>query len=269
MPSVLSMPGLDTVRLRLELLYGLTRREVLGRYRGSFFGLVWSLLAPLLMLAVYTFAFHELLGARWPGAEGRQGFATMMFAGLVVHGLLAECLVRSTDAVSRNPNFVKRVVFPLSVLPLVTVFTGVFHASLSFATLCAVSIVSGHALSWTTVFVPLIVAPYIVLLCGLSWFLAAIGVYIRDIVQLSSLLATALLFLSPVFYPATAIPERYRVLANANPVTVIVEQTRRVMFLGHAPDWAALGWYSVVAMLVAILGFWVFRSLRHGYADVL
>jgi lipopolysaccharide transport system permease protein len=262
------MPSLGKTRLRLELLYGLTRREVLGRYRGSFFGLMWSLLAPLLMLGVYTFAFHELLGARWPGTEGRQGFATMMFAGLIIHGLLSECLVKSTDAISGNPNFVKRVVFPLTMLPLVPVFTALFHAALSFMTLCAITLLSGQSLTWTAVFLPLIVAPYVLFLCGLSWFLAAIGVYIRDIVQLSSMLSMAFLFLSPIFYPATAIPERYRALANANPVTIIVEQTRGALFLGEVPDWWALGCYSAVAVLAAAAGLWVFRSLRRGFADV-
>lgn len=263
------MPSLPTIRLRLELLYGLTKREVLGRYRGSFFGLVWSLLAPLLMLGVFTFAFHELLGARWPGVDSRHGFATMMFAGLIVHGLLAECLIKSTDVISGNPNFVKRVVFPLTMLPLVPVFTALFHASLSFLMLCAITLLSGKALSWTAVFLPLIVAPYVIFLCGLSWFLAAIGVYIRDIVQLSSMLSMAFLFLSPIFYPASAIPERYQALASFNPITLIVEQARAVLFMGSMPDWWGLGSYTVVAVFLAVVGLWVFTSLRRGFADVL
>ena len=262
------IPSFSRARFRLELLYGLTKREVLGRYRGSFFGLVWSLLGPLLMLGVYTFAFHELLGARWPGTD-RQGFATMMFAGLIIHGLMSECLIKSTDAIAGNPNFVKRVVFPLTVLPLVPVFTALFHALLSFATLCVITILSGQSLTWTAVFLPLIVAPYVLFLCGLSWFLAAIGVYIRDVVQLSSMLSMAFLFLSPVFYPATSIPERYRALANLNPLTIIVEQARAALFLGEAPHWFSLGWYTGYAILTAVLGLWVFRSLRRGFADVL
>ena len=247
----------------------MTKREVLGRYRGSFFGLVWSLLSPLLMLGVYTFAFHELLGARWPGTEGRQGFATMMFAGLIIHGLLGECLIRSPDAIAGNPNFVKRVVFPLTILPLVPVFTALFHASLSFLTLCAITLLSGKALSWTAIFLPVIVAPYVLFLCGLSWFIAAIGVYIRDVVQLSAMLSMAFLFLSPIFYPATAIPERYKALANFNPITIIVEQARGALFMGDMPDWWELGCYTAISLLVAVAGLWVFRSLRRGFADVL
>lgn len=262
------MLSIDKSRLRLELLYGLTKREVLGRYRGSFFGLVWSLLAPLLMLGVYTFAFHELLGARWPGVEGRQGFATMMFAGLIVHGILGESLTRSPAAIAGNPNFVKRVVFPLTILPLTPVFTALFHACLSFLALVAITVAAGNGLAWTAIFVPLILAPYVVLLCGVSWFMAAIGVYIRDIAQLSSMLSMALLFLSPIFYPASAIPAHYRSLANLNPITMIVEQVRGALFLGAVPDWTSLLAYALVSLLVAGFGLWVFRSLRKGFADV-
>lgn len=245
------------------------KREVLGRYRGSFFGLAWSLLSPLLMLGVYTFAFHELLGARWPGTEGRQGFATMMFTGLIIHGLLGECLTRSPAAIAGSPNFVKRVVFPLTILPLVPVFTALFHASLSFLTLGAIVLLSGNKLSWTAIFLPLIVAPYVIFLCGLSWFMAAIGVYIRDVVQVSGMLSMAFLFLSPIFYPATAIPEQYKALADLNPITMIVEQARGALFMGNIPDWWGLGSYAAISLLAAMAGFWVFRSLRRGFSDVL
>lgn len=264
--------GTDTtaeLRFRLELLASMTRREVLGRYRGSFFGIFWSLLSPLILLVIFTFAFHELMGARWPGVEGRRGFATMVFAGMVIHSLFSECLTRAPAAVTGHPNFVKKVVFPLTVLPLVPVTTSLFHAVLSLALLAAIVLIGGGTLHATALFLPLVLAPYVLLLCGIAWLLAAVGVFVRDIVQLGGMVSMALLFLSPVFYPASVIPTRYATLAALNPLTLIVEQSRAVLFFGRMPDWEALGLYSAIAMLVSLAGLGVFRKLRRGFADVL
>lgn len=257
------------LKFRIELLRGLVWREVLGRYRGSFFGVAWSLISPLVLLGIYTFAFHDLFGARWPGMPSRHGFATMMFAGLIVHGLLSECLLRSPLAVASNPSFVKKVVFPLTVLPLVPVGSGLFHAALSLSMLVLVALLGGQAITWTVVFVPLVLAPFIVLLCGLSWLLSAIGVYIRDLNQLGGMIATVLLFLSPVFIPESAMPPKYAQWVYANPITLIVVDLRKVMFKAEMPDFLALGIYTVLACAFAALSLMVFRKLRNGFGDIL
>lgn len=259
----------ERLRFRLELLTGMVRRDVLGRYRGSLFGVGWSLLSPLLMLVVYTIAFHELLGARWPGAEGRAGFAVMVFTGLMLHGMLAEVLVRAPSAVAGQPNFVKKLVFPLTVLPLVTLGSALFHALLGLAVLVLSPLAGGPGLHPTALLLPIILVPYLILLSGLGWALSAIGVYVRDIAQLGGLVATVLLFLSPIFFPATVIPPAYRGIVALNPLTFVVESTRGLLFEGRFPELWALGLYSLVALLVAAGGLALFRKLRPGFGDVL
>lgn len=254
---------------RLELLFGMVRRDVLGRYRGSLFGAAWSLVSPLLMLGVYTIAFHELLGARWPGASGRAGFAVMVFVGLMFHGMLAEVLGRAPTAVAGQPNFVKKLVFPLTVLPLVTLGSALFHALLGFAILMASPLFGGPGIQPTALLLPLLLFPYLLLLSGIGWTLAAVGVYIRDIAQLGGLIATILLFLSPIFFPITAIPEKYRGFVALNPLTFVVESARGLMFDGTMPDLLSFAVYSVVSVLVAFAGLAVFRRLRPGFGDVL
>ena len=271
MPAVMRNTGVRFERLwfRVELLFGMIKREVLGRYRGSLFGVAWSLLSPVLMLMVYTFAFHELLGARWPGVSGRAGFAAMVFAGMLLHAPLAEVLIRSPQAIGGQPNFVKKLVFPLTVLPLVTVGTALFHALLGLSVLLLAPLVGGPPLTWTAVFLPVILVPFLVLLAGLSWGLAAIGVYVRDINQLGGLAATILLFLSPIFYPLDALPSKYASLVSLNPLTFMVETTRELLFEGRIPNIGALLVYTAVACVVALIGLQTFRRLRPGFGDVL
>lgn len=257
------------IRYRAELLSGLVRREVLGRYRGSLFGVAWSLLAPVLMLVVYTIAFHELLGARWPGVDGRAGFAAMVFAGLLMHGMLAEVLVRAPVAVAGQPNFVTRVVFPLALLPLVPVGAALVHSLLGLLVLATAAAFAGPGLHATAVLVPVVLLPFVVMLSGLAWLLGAIGVYVRDISQLGGVLATVLLFLSPVFFPVDTLPDPYRQWVAANPLAWVVEAVRGLMFDGTLPAPGATLAYSASALVVAAAGLAVFRRLRPGFGDVL
>ena len=261
--------GAERLRFRIELLAGMIRREVLGKYRESYFGLVWSIISPLLMLALYTFAFHDLLGARWAGVEGRSGFATMVFAGLIVHGLLAETLVRAPVAVAGQANYVKKLVFPLTVLPLLPVGTALFHACLALVVLLVIAPFGGQPVQWTGLAVPLLLAPYLLGLCGLAWGLAAVGVYVRDIAQLGTMVATVMLFLSPIFFPASTIPEKYSWLVQLNPLTFVVESLRGALFDGVLPAFADYALHAGGCVLAAAVGLLVFRRLRPGFGDVL
>lgn len=264
-----SRARIESLRFRFELLLGLVRRDVLGRYRGSLFGVAWSLVSPLLLLVVYTVAFHELLGARWPGIDTRGGFAMMVFTGMVFHGLVAEVLVRAPMAVAGQPNFVKKLLFPLTVLPLVTLGSALFHAVLGLLVLALGSLATGQALHWTALLVPLVIAPYLLLLAGIAWLLSSMGVYVRDISQLGGLIATILLFLSPIFYPASVIPDKYLIVVSLNPITFVVESARGLLFDGVLPSAGAFSIYTLVALIVAATGLAVFRRLRPGFGDVL
>ncbi len=254
-----------------DLLGILTRREISGRYRGSFLGGLWPVLTPLIMLGVYTFVFGLILPSRWPGAEG-QGmglFALRLLSGMLVHGLLAEVLAKAPALITSQPNYVTKMVFPLETLAGVTVLTAMFHLGLGVLVLLLINGMVGTGLAWAQLSLPVLLAPFCLLLLGLAWIVAALGVYIRDLNQLMGPVVTAMMFLAPVFYPRSALPGEMQPWLALNPITIPIEQLRRVLFEGLWPDWASLGQYSVVAIIVCMLGLWAFSTLRKGFADVL
>lgn len=252
------------------LVIASAKREVLGRYRGSALGLLWSFFNPLLMLAVYTFVFSEVFKARWnASSDSKTEFALVLFAGLLIFNLFGECINRSPGLVLSNVNYVKKVVFPLEILPFVALLSSLFHASISLAVwLLAYGFLVGmpHA---TALYLPVILVPFLLLILGLSWALASFGVYLRDVAQFIGILTTALMFLSPIFYPASSLPEAYREWLYFNPLTPVIEQTRAVLYWGHAPDFALLAIYWVATSFIAWLGFAWFQKTRKGFADVL
>jgi len=253
-----------------QLLGQLTRREVLGRYRGSLMGLAWSFFNPLLMLAVYTFVFSVVFDARWGTGEptSRVQFALVLFVGVIVHGVISEGINKAPALILGNASYVKRVIFPLEILPWVVVGSAIFHAIISLAILLVAQLLFGGGIPATALWLPLVLLPIVPMTMGLTWLLAATGVFIRDIAQLTGIITTVLMFMAPVFYPISALPEQYRKWLYLNPITYIIEQARAVLFAGSAPDWPGLTLYSVVALLVAAAGFWWFQMTRKGFADV-
>lgn len=253
-----------------ELINASAKREVLGRYRGSALGLLWSFFNPIFMLAVYTFVFSLVFKARWStGSDSKTEFALVLFAGLIVFNLFAECVNRAPGAILSNVNYVKKVVFPLEILPVVTLLSALFHGLISLAVwLLAYLMFFGlpHA---TVLYLPLVTLPLFLLIMGLSWALTSLGVYLRDVSQFIGVITTVLMFLSPIFYPATALPEHYQYLLYLNPLTPVIEQTRDVLFWGKTPDFFVLGIYWVVTLGIAWLGFAWFQKTRKGFADVL
>jgi len=252
-----------------NLAWVMTKREVIGRYRGSFLGLLWSFFNPLLLLAVYTFVFSVVFEVRWGvPIAGRGQFAVILFSGLIVHGLFSESIARAPGLIPGNVNFVKKVVFPLEILPWVSMGTTLFHSLMSLFVLFIFILFSG-GLHWTFMLIPVVMLPLVILSMGLSWLLASLGVFIRDVGQAMGLVTTVLLFLSPIFYPLSAIPEKFRSLVYLNPLTFVVEQARAVLVFGEPPSWTGLGIYLAVSLGVAWLGFWWFQKTRKGFADVL
>lgn len=253
-----------------SLVWELARREVLGRYRGASFGLLWSLISPFLLLCIYTFAFGTVMGGRWPEIQsGQASFAIVLFAGLIVHGFLAECLNRSPELVVGNPNFVKRVIFPLEILPWPMVLSALFHALMNVVVFLVLRLAMDGDFTWTFVLLPVVMFPLVVLALGISWFLAALAVYFRDVRQVTGVLSMALLFLSSAMMPVASVPESYRWVFVFNPLTFIIDQARAVLLWGTMPDWAGLGAYLLVATAVLVLGWSWFRATRKGFADVL
>ena len=254
-----------------RLLLQMIRREVVGRYRGSVFGLAWSFFNPIVLLAIYTFVFSEVFKMRWGGSEeeSKAQFAVVLFAGIVIHSLFSEVLVRAPTMIVVNVNYVKKVVFPIEILPIVAVGSALFHSLVSLGVLIAAFVLFNGYLHWTVVYAPIVLLPLVVLTMGVAWMLAAVAVYLRDVGQTMGILTMALMFLSPVFYPVTALPEHLRPWLMANPLTFIIEQAREVLVWGHAPKWSALGLYTLAAALVCWMGYAWFQKTRAGFADVL
>jgi lipopolysaccharide transport system permease protein len=252
------------------LILQMVRREVIGRYRGSFLGLLWSFVNPVLMLTIYTFVFGFVFKARWgQGDTDKYEFALVLFTGLIVFNLFSECVGRAPGLILANINYVKKVVFPLEILPWVALGSALFHAGISLLVLLLSLAVLGHDFSWSMLWLPLVLLPFLLLIMGLSWLLASIGVFIRDVGQFIGMALTVLMFMSPIFYPLSALPETVRPYLFLNPLTFIVEQIRNVLLWGRQPDWPYLAVYSILAIVVAWFGLFWFEKTRKGFADVL
>lgn len=252
------------------LVWQLTRRDVVSRYRGSVLGLAWSFFNPLLMLAVYTFVFSVVFKARW-GLEttGHGDFAVILFVGIIVHGVFAECVNRAPGLVLNNASYVKRVIFPLETLPWVAMGATLFHSAVSVLVLLIAQGFLRGSIPVTAFWLPVVILPLIIGTVGVSWLLAALGVYLRDIGQVTGILTTVMLFMAPVLYPVQALPESVRPYIYLNPLTFIIEQSREVLLWGNTPDFVGLGKYFLGAALVAWIGFAAFQKMRRGFADVL
>lgn len=253
-----------------HLIRQLVRREIEGRYRASMLGMLWAGLMPLAMLAVYTLVFRHVFRARWGGADGGSGleFALYLYAGLAVFNFFAECVGRAPGLILAQPNLVKRVVFPLEVLPWVATLAAAVHLLIALVILLATTVWLRGGLPWTTVALPLVWLPLLPMMLGLGWFLSALGVFLRDIGQMVGLGVSLLMFLSPLFYPLSALPEEWRAVLGLNPLALIMEETRHVLLDGLWPAWGALSLLLAACLLVALGGALFFRATRHGFADV-
>jgi lipopolysaccharide transport system permease protein len=251
------------------LIWQMTKREVVGRYRGSLLGILWSFLTPVLMLAIYTFVFSFIFQARWgTETETKTEFALFLFAGLIVHSLFAECVNRAPHLILSNPNYVKKVVFPLEILPWVTMGSVLIHSTLSVLVLMIGFAIIHGGLNWTAIFLPVVIFPLVLFTMGASWFLASFGAYVRDVNQFVGIVTTAMLFMSPIFYPASVLPKEIRPYLFLNPLTFIIEQLRDVVLVGNTPAWLRLGIFTAISALIAWLGFFWFQKTRKGFADV-
>lgn len=255
-----------------RLILQMTIREVVGRYKGSTLGLAWSFFNPVFMLIVYTFVFSEIFKSKWGGPGGddsKTQFAVVLFVGMIVLSLFSEVINRASSLIVTNVNYVKKVIFPIEILPVVAMGTALFHAGISLSVLLIAHLIFNGYIHITVVFLPLVVMPLVIFSIGISWILASLGVYIRDVGQSVGVLTTVLTFLSPVFYPVNAVPLRFRSYIMANPLTFIIEQAREVLIWGNLPNWTGLTVYYLVSIFVAWCGFGWFQKTRKGFADVL
>ncbi len=254
-----------------ELIWQFLRLEILGRYRGSYLGITWALLTPLASLAVYTFVFTYIFNSRWPADPanaGLAGFAITLFTGMVAFNVFGESLLNSPFAIIRRPNYITKVVFPLEILPVTLVGAAVFHSFIGVAIITIALLLVGTSVPATILYLPVVYLPLVAFTLGISWTIAAFGVFLRDVGHMASVAVQLLFFLTPILYPVSALPERFRPWMRLNPLANMVEDFRRVILWGQAPEWP---WYVLslaTSIAVMIAGYTCFMALRRAFADV-
>lgn len=252
------------------LISRLTKREIVGRYKGSTFGLMWSLLTPVFMLAVYTFIFSIVFEARWGSdSHSKTDFALLLFAGLIVFNLFSECISRAPSVILSNVNYVKKVVFPIESLLWVNLGSALFHFFISLIVWLIFYGYEYEAFNWTALLLPFYILPTALMIMGLSLFLASLGVFIRDVGHLVGILITILMFLSPIFYPIEAIPDSFRVYLQLNPLVPAIDFVRTLLFYNEIPNAVEFIKFSVFCLLVFEIGYLWFIKTKKGFADVL
>lgn len=254
-----------------NLLFNLAKRETIGKYKESLFGSLWSVLNPLLMLVIFTFVFTNIFKSRWGVSvdTGSISYSVILFAGLIVFNLFSECFGKAPTIIISNQNFVKKIIFPLEILPIVALLSALVQACISFAILLIYILIESGSIPWTAIMLPAALLPYLIFLLGLMYCLSATGVYIRDIGQTIGIATTGVMFMSPIFFPASSFPERWRFLAYYNPLTYPIEQTRDLLIFGKGIDWSIWSIYVVCSVVFCAFGYAWFQKLRAGFADVL
>lgn len=254
-----------------HLLSQLVKRNIATRYKGSAFGILWSIIQPLTMLCVYTFVFSVVFKTRWGvDTEGSFGsFAIIMFCGMAMFNIFSESVNSSCGIIIANQNFVKKVIFPLEMLPLTQVLSSFILGMIWFLLLFLGIIFVFGNISFTMLLIPLVLIPLLMFTLGVSYFIASLGVYIRDIQYLIGVIIQILFFLTPIFYPLQAVPEKYRWALQINPLTILIEETRNLFIYGIFPNWSSLGISFLISIVVLYLGFFWFYKTQKGFSDVL
>jgi lipopolysaccharide transport system permease protein len=254
-----------------DLIGQFTRREVIGKYKGSYLGLTWAFIQPLLMLAVYTFVFSVIFEMKWgiSPEEGRLGFAMALFVGILTFNILGEPVNAAPTLILGNANYVKKVIFPLEILPLVKLLGTMVHCLFGMAIVVAGLILMNQKLEWTIILLPVAWFPMILFSLGWGYFLASLGVFVRDVGATVGVLVNMLFFLSPIFYPLKAVPEGLRVFCQLNPIAIFVQDARRVVLWGQCPDWPWFFAGLAISMVIFVLGFIWFMKSKKAFADVM
>lgn len=252
-----------------SLILRLSRREVEKRYRGSLLGVLWSVITPIVMLCVFSFVFSCIFKSRWEGTSDAWGeFAMHLFAGLITFNIFSECFNRAPGLALENLSYIKKVVFPVEILPFMSLAVALFDAAVSFLVFFVFYLFIYGLPPVTCLLLPAVLLPMLLFVVGLGWFLSALGVYIRDLKQIIGLVNLILMFMSPIFYSISAVPEGYRRIFSVNPLVTILEQVRTVLFRSAPLDWTHLAIYGGVGWIVLWVGYLWFGRLRKGFADV-
>lgn len=253
-----------------QLIKKFTAREVTSRYKNSYLGILWSFLSPILMLVVYSFVFTEVFQSKWNvGIDSKFNFAVMLFAALNTYQIFSESISKAPNLILNNQNYVKKVVFPLEILPLTMVLSSAIHSIFGYFILFVALLLIEHSLHWTTLYLPLILLPLVMFTTAVSYILAALGVFVRDIGHTIAIILSVLFFLTPIFYPISAVPEKFQFYMLLNPLTLFIEQARKILLTGQSPDWGILLILYGISIALYFVGYYFFKRCRRLFNDVL
>jgi lipopolysaccharide transport system permease protein len=254
---------------RADLIFSFARRDLSGRYKGSALGIAWAVLTPVVMIAIFTFIFAGIFGARFGVSHSHWDYALYLFCGLLPWTMFQESVQQSSNTIIAHANLVKRVVFPLETLPAAQVFAALGNQLFATIALLIAILAVRQNLQLTALWLPLLLIPQLLFALGAAWLIASLGVFLRDIAQGITLLLMAWMYLTPIIYPESIVPERFRWFIGINPFTSLVRSYRRVFLDGLAPDWRGLLYFSAVALVVFVFGYWWFARTRKNFADVI
>lgn len=254
---------------RADLIFSFAKRDLLGRYKGSALGIAWAVLTPVVMIAIFTFIFAGIFGARFGAGDSHWDYALYLFCGLLPWTMFQETVQQSSNTIVANANLVKRVVFPLETLPAAQAFAALGNQLFATIALLIATLVIRHDLQLTALWLPVLLIPQLLFALGAAWLIASLGVFMRDIAQGITLLLMAWMYLTPIIYPESIVPERFRWFIGINPFTSLVRSYRRIFLDGFAPDWRGLVYFTLIALVVFIFGYWWFARTRKNFADVI
>ena len=254
---------------RFELILSLARRELVVRYKGSMLGIVWAVVTPVVMIAIFTFIFAGIFNARFGTRGTPWDYALYLFCGLLPWTMFQETLQQSSTTIVTHANLVKRVVFPIETLPVAQAFSSLGNQMFGTLALVVATVIVRHEFHTTILWLPALLVPQFLFTLGAAWLVASLGVFLRDIAQGITLVLMAWMYLTPIIYPESIVPERYRPFINLNPFTALVRSYRRIFLEGFAPDWASLAYFTAVALILFVFGYWWFAKTRRNFADVI
>jgi lipopolysaccharide transport system permease protein len=254
---------------RFDLVLSLAKRELAARYKGSVLGILWALLTPIVMIAIFTIIFAGIFKAKFGVSNSNWDYALYLFCGLLPWNAFQESVQLSSTTIVGHANLVKRVVFPLETLPVSQSLAAIANQMFGTIALLAAVLILRRELHPTILLLPVLLIPQFIATLGAAWLLAALGVFVRDIVQGISLVLMAWLYLTPIIYPESMVPPRYQSLINLNPFTPLVRGYRRIILEGSLPDWRGLAYFSFFAVASFLIGYWWFAKSRKNFADVI
>jgi lipopolysaccharide transport system permease protein len=253
---------------RAELIYSFSKRELLGRYKGSALGIAWAVLTPVVTIAIFTFIFAGIFGARFGANNSHWEYALYLFCGVLPWSMFQESVQQSANTILAHSNLVKRVVFPLEALPAAQVFASLGNQLFATVALLIATLIIRQRLELTGLWLPVLLIPQLLFALGAAWLIASLGVFLRDITQGVMLLLMAWMYLTPIIYPESMVPDHFRTFINLNPFTSLIRSYRRILLDGSAPDWHGLLYFTLVALVIFLFGYWWFARTRKSFADV-